>query len=49
MTAKPIGMNVIVEKSSKVYEDRMKQWVDIAIEEGVRFFVTSLGNPGIAK
>jgi len=45
MTAKPIGMNVIVEKSSKVYEDRMKQWVDIAIEEGVRFFVTSLGNP----
>lgn len=45
LTAKPIGLNVIVEKSSKVYEDRMKRYVDEAIEEGVRFFVTSLGNP----
>jgi nitronate monooxygenase len=45
MTSKPLGMNVIVEKSSKVYEDRMKLWVDVAIEEGVKFFVTSLGNP----
>jgi nitronate monooxygenase len=45
LTDKPVGMNVIVEKSSKVYEDRMKKWVDIAIEEGIRFFVTSLGNP----
>ena len=38
-------MNVIVEKSVKAYETRMKQWVDIALEEGIRFFVTSLGNP----
>lgn len=45
LTGKPLGMNVIVEKSSKIYEDRMKKWVDIALEEGVRFFVTSLGNP----
>jgi nitronate monooxygenase len=45
LTAKPVGMNVIVEKSSKVYQDRMKLWVDIAIEEGIRFFVTSLGDP----
>lgn len=45
LTAKPIGLNVIVEKSSKVYEDRMKRYVDESIEEGVRFFVTSLGNP----
>lgn len=45
MTAKPIGFNAIVEKSSKVYEDRMKQWIDVALEEGVRFFVTALGNP----
>lgn len=45
LTSKPLGMNVIVEKSSKVYEDRMKKWVDVAIEEGVRFFVTSLGDP----
>lgn len=45
LTQKPIGLNVIVEKSSKVYLDRMKRYVDEAIEEGVRFFVTSLGNP----
>jgi nitronate monooxygenase len=38
-------MNVIVEKSSKAYAERMEAWVDIALEEGVRFFVTSLGNP----
>lgn len=45
LTDKPIGFNAIVEKSSRVYEDRMRRWVDIAIEEGVRFFVTALGNP----
>jgi len=44
-TDKPLGMNLIVEKSSKSYEDRMKKWLDIALEEGVRFFITSLGNP----
>lgn len=45
ITDKPVGLNVIVEKSVKKYEDRMKRYVDEAIEEGVRFFVTSLGNP----
>lgn len=45
LTTKPIGMNIITEKSSKIYEDRMKKWLEIALEEGVRFFVTSLGNP----
>ncbi len=45
LTKKPVGMNVIVEKSSKLYEDRMRRWVDVALDEGVRFFVTSLGNP----
>jgi nitronate monooxygenase len=44
-TTKPIGMNVLTEQSSKMYRDRMERWVDIALEEGVRFFVTSLGNP----
>lgn len=42
---KPIGLNLIVEKSSRVYEDRMRKWLEIALEEKVRFFVTSLGNP----
>lgn len=45
LTAKPVGMNVIVERSSKVYEERMRRFVDQAIEGGIRFFVTSLGNP----
>ncbi len=44
-TTRPIGFNAIVEKSSKVYEDRMRKWIDVALEEGVRFFVTALGDP----
>ncbi len=44
-TNKPIGMNVLIERSSTLYLERMRHYVDIAIEEGVRFFVTSLGNP----
>ena len=44
-TDKPIGMNVLIERSSKFYLERMRRYVDIAIDEGVRFFVTSLGNP----
>ncbi|MGW8283013.1 MAG: NAD(P)H-dependent flavin oxidoreductase [Gemmatimonadota bacterium] len=42
---RPIGMNALIEKSSRRYHDRMARWVDGALEEGVRFFVTSLGNP----
>lgn len=45
LTDKPVGFNVITEKSSKKYKERMSLWLDIALEEGVRFFVTSLGNP----
>ena len=44
-TDKPIGMNVLIEQSSKLYLERMHRYVDIALEAGVRFFVTSLGNP----
>jgi nitronate monooxygenase len=45
ITSKPIGMNVIVEKSVRAYEDRMKRWLDAAIDGGIRFAVTALGNP----
>jgi nitronate monooxygenase len=45
LTSKPVGMNVIVERSSKIYQERMQRFVDEAIEGGIRFFVTSLGNP----
>jgi len=44
-TDKPVGFNAIVEKSTKIYLDRMRKWIDIALEEGVRFFITALGNP----
>ena len=45
LTNKPIGFNALIEKSSKYYQDKMNNWIDIALEEGVRFFITSLGNP----
>ncbi len=45
LTKKPIGFNAIVEKSSKTLEDQMKRWVDVALDEGVRFFITALGSP----
>lgn len=45
LTNKPIGLNALVEKSNKKYELALQNWVSIALEEGVRFFVTSLGNP----
>ena len=41
LTSKPIGFNAIIEKSVKAYERRMREWVDIALEEDVRFFVTA--------
>ena len=45
LTSRPIGFNALIERSSRRYHERMVAWVEIAIEEGVRFFVTSLGNP----
>lgn len=45
LTSKPVGMNALIEGSSRYYRERMSRWVDVALEEGIRFFVTSLGNP----
>ena len=45
LTDRPIGMNALIEQSSKLYRRRMEEWIDAALEEGVRFFVTSLGKP----
>lgn len=42
---RPLGMNALIESSSRAYHERMVRWVNVALEEGVRFFVTSLGNP----
>jgi nitronate monooxygenase len=45
LTPRPFGMNALIEQSSKMYRQRVEKWIDIALEEGCRFFVTSLGNP----
>ena len=45
LTQEPIGMNALIEGTSRVYRQRMTGWIEIALEEGVRFFVTSLGKP----
>ena len=45
LTSKPVGFNALIEASNKIYFERMTQWIDIALEEGIRFFLTSLGNP----
>jgi nitronate monooxygenase len=46
LTNKPVGLNVLTEKSlSRVYQSRMRAYVQAALEQGVRFFVTALGNP----
>jgi nitronate monooxygenase len=45
LTSRPIGMNALIEQSSSSYRERMEKWIAISLEEGVRFFLTSLGNP----
>lgn len=45
LTSRPIGMNALIESSSRRYRRRMEGWIEVALEEGIRFFVTSLGKP----
>ncbi len=45
LTQQPIGFNALIEQSSRRYHERMVEWVNVALEEGVRFFITSLGKP----
>jgi nitronate monooxygenase len=45
LTDKPLGMNLLIEKGSKKYHQRMEFWLDIALQKGVKFFITSLGKP----
>src|SRR5213595_1565870 len=42
---KPVGFNALIEQSSRYYRQHMQQWIEIALEEGIRFYITSLGNP----
>src|SRR4026208_1631392 len=45
LTPKPVGMNALIEASSRRYHEKMVEWVTIAMEEGLRFFIPWLGNP----
>lgn len=45
LTRAPVGFNAIIEKTIKAYERQMRSWIDVALEQGVRFFITALGNP----
>lgn len=45
LTDKPFGVNFTLMDGVKAYERRNREWMDIAIDEGVKFFLTSLGNP----
>lgn len=45
LTQKPVAFNALIEASSKIYLERMNKWIDIALEEGIRVFITALGKP----
>ncbi len=45
LTDRPIGFNALIEKSSRKYHERMANWIDISLDKGIRFFITSLGKP----
>jgi len=46
LTDRPFGVNfTIFGGANKKYHDQMKGWMEISIEEGVKFFLTSLGKP----
>lgn len=45
LTQNPFGMNIIVEDSSKKHRKKMEECVEASLQEGCRFFITSLGNP----
>ena len=44
LTSKPFGVNFTIIENKK-YKKQMEEWMDISIEEGVKFFLTSLGKP----
>ncbi len=46
LTDKPFGVNfTIFGGGGKKYYEQMKTWMEISIEEDVKFFLTSLGKP----
>lgn len=46
LTDKPFGVNfTIFGGANKKYHEQMQEWMEISIEEGIKFFLTSLGKP----
>ncbi len=45
LTRQPVGMNLLIEKGSKKYHQRMEYWLETALQSGIKFFITSLGKP----
>ena len=45
VTTNPLGFNALIEASSASHLKRMEAWIDIALEKGIRFFITALGKP----
>jgi len=46
LTDKPFGINfTIFGGANQKYHEQMQKWMEISIEEGVKFFLTSLGKP----
>lgn len=42
---KPFGVNFTIMPQNKKYQNLMDEWMHISCEEGVKFFLTSLGKP----
>lgn len=42
---RPVGLNLLIETSSAAYLEKNKEWLNQALELGVRFFITALGDP----
>jgi len=42
---RPVGLNLLIETSSKAYLEQNKKWLQEALDQGVRFFITALGDP----
>ena len=42
---KPFGVNFTIMPKNKKYNKMMDEWMNVSCEEGVKFFLTSLGKP----
>lgn len=42
---RPVGMNILLEHGFRRYQRRLDEWIEIALELGVRWFLTALGHP----